>query len=213
MNRHDPMTTGVATVSDEHLLDRMARGDESALEALYDRYNRLVHSLALRVVGSTMAAEDVTIEVFWQAWTQARQYDPSRGKAYTWIMMITRTRAIDQRRRLQRQEPSTDDLEDYQPTSAEYGVEPDEELFLIEQRRRVLAALDSLPEAQRQVIELAYYEGMSHSEIAARLNEPLGTVKGRIRMAMAHLREQLLPLAAANDPRLSRPAYISEPGY
>lgn len=210
--RQDAVLRAETSVSDEELLSRMAGGDESALAAFYDRYRRLVYSLALRVVRTTTEAEEVTADVFWQAWKQAGQYNSGRSKVYTWLMMIARTRAIDRQRSLKRQEAWLDVMEERCEGPMEQQIELEDDLCLIEQRRRVMAALDSLPEAQRLVIELAYYEGLSQSEIAARLNQPLGTVKGRIRMAMAHLRDQLLPFVAANNPSLSRAAYISEPG-
>jgi RNA polymerase sigma-70 factor (ECF subfamily) len=210
--RQDAVLRAETSVSDEELLSRMAGGDESALAAFYDRYRRLVYSLALRVVRTTTEAEEVTADVFWQAWKQAGQYNSGRSKVYTWLMMIARTRAIDRQRSLKRQEAWLDVMEERCEGPMEQQIELEDDLCLIEQRRRVMAALDSLPEAQRLVIELAYYEGLSQSEIAARLNQPLGTVKGRIRMAMAHLRDQLLPFVAANNPSLSRAAYISELG-
>jgi RNA polymerase sigma-70 factor (ECF subfamily) len=169
----------------------MAERDETALSEFYDRYHRFVYSLALRIVGSSADAEDVVVDVFWQAWQQARQFDPARGKAMSWLMTMTRTRAIDRRRGLQRQGALTQALEGEPRDTSEPVANLEDDRFAAERRRRVRAALDSLPEAQRRAIEMAYYEGLSQSEIAAALNEPPGTIKTWIRRGLIHLRQGL----------------------
>jgi RNA polymerase sigma-70 factor (ECF subfamily) len=171
----------------------MAERDEVALSEFYDRYHRPVYSLVLRVLGSSSDAEDVVVDVFWQVWQQAGQYAAERGKVFTWLMTIARSRAIDRRRGLQRQDIIAQALEFQQRDAVEPVADPDETLFVAERRRRVRAALDVLPETQRRAIELAYYGGLSQSEIATVLNEPLGTVKTRIRAGLAQLREGLRP--------------------
>lgn len=178
---------------DQRLLERMAERDEVALSEFYDRYHRPVYSLVLRVLGSSSDAEDVVVDVFWQVWQQAGQYAAERGKVFTWLMTIARSRAIDRRRGLQRQDIIAQALEFQQRDAVEPVADPDETLFVAERRRRVRAALDVLPETQRRAIELAYYGGLSQSEIATVLNEPLGTVKTRIRAGLAQLREGLRP--------------------
>jgi RNA polymerase sigma-70 factor (ECF subfamily) len=175
----------------QRLLERMSARDEAALSEFYDLYHRLVYSLVLRVLGSAVEAEDVVVDVFWQVWRQAGQYDPARGKAFTWLMTMTRTRAIDRRRGLQRQDTLAQAMASQQQQAVESVADPEENLFVAERRRRVRAALDTLPEAQRRAVELAYYGGLSQSEIAMTLNEPLGTVKTRIRTGLARLREEL----------------------
>lgn len=179
---------------DERAADRLAlsgiaRGDAHALADLYDRHARRVYSLALRIVQDGAEAEDVVQDVFVQAWRQASRYDAERGTVAAWLLTMTRTRAIDRLRASQGRsrlaegaasEPASD------PT-----VPPDLLLLTAEQVVAVRAALKALPALQRVALELAYYEGLTHVEIAARLDEPLGTVKTRIRTAMLRLREAL----------------------
>lgn len=170
---------------DQQLLARMAERDEVALSEFYDRYHRLVYSLARRVLGSSSDAEDVVVDVFWQVWQQAGRYAAERGTVFTWLMAIARSRAIDQQRGLRRQDVMAQALELQQRDAIEPVADPDEDLFVAERQRHVRAALDALPVTQRQAIELAYYGGLSQSEIAAVLNEPLGTIKTRIRAGLA----------------------------
>ncbi len=179
------------TQKDLWLLEQVAKRDEAALNAFYDRYHRLVYSLALRVVGSTADAEDVVLDVFWQVWQQAGQYDRERGSVSTWLITIARSRAIDRRRRLKRDDTLVQTVAVQHGDHAKPLGDPQEDIFAAEQRRRVRAALDLLPEANRRALELAYYEGLSQSEVAAALDEPLGTVKTRIRTGLAHLRGHL----------------------
>ncbi len=173
---------------DQHLLARIAEKDETALSAFYDRYRRLVYALVLRIVGDECGAEEVLGEVFWQVWRQAERYSQSRGKAVAWLMTIARTRAIDLVRRNKRQrsvaQPVEDEIED------ESGS-PVDDVLAEELRGQVRAALRSLPAAQQTAIELAYYNGLSQSQIATALSQPLGTVKTRIRSGLARLRKDL----------------------
>jgi len=185
------ITGEIYQAHDQQLLARMAERDEAALSEFYDRYHRLVYSLARRVLGSSSDAEDVVVDVFWQVWQQAGRYAAERGRVFTWLMAIARSRAIDRRRGVQRQDVMAQALELQQRDAVEPVADPDEDLFVAERQRRVRAALDSLPVTQRQAIELAYYGGLSQSEIAAVLNEPLGTIKTRIRTGLAQLREDL----------------------
>jgi RNA polymerase sigma-70 factor (ECF subfamily) len=165
------------------LLRRLSGGDQSALGEFYDLYAGLVNGIALRVLRDATEAEDVVQEVFVQIWRQATRYDPVRGTPEAWICTMARTRALDRlrRRAARREEPG-----DAAPgTSARPRAE---EALAVRQ------ALDGLSADQRRALELAYYEGLTQSEIATRLNEPLGTVKTRIRSAMLRLREALEPL-------------------
>src|SRR5262249_30283841 len=153
------------------------------------RYNRLTFSLIFRIVGNRPDAEDVLTDVFWQIWQQSPRYDASRGKPIAWLLTIARTRAIDSLRSSGRQQEKTE-LFDPQKDSPASGGERD--IFaLADTRQAVQDALQTLPEQQRIPLEMAYFQGMSHTEIASALGQPLGTVKDRIRTAMLHLRKRL----------------------
>jgi RNA polymerase sigma-70 factor (ECF subfamily) len=172
------------------LLARLASGDMTALSELYDQYSRLLYSLALRVLGDEGDAEDLVQDVFTRAWTHAGTFDVSRGSVTSWLVTMTRTKAID-RLRARRARPEgaavhdTAVLEDL-PTTAG----PVEDRLISEQEAaRVRDALATLPLLERMALELAYYEGLSQSEIAERLEQPLGTVKTRMRRALLKLRD------------------------
>lgn len=175
------------------LIGRAAAGDQMALGELYDETSRLVYGLALRILGDPVEAEEVSLGVYEQVWRQAAGYDAQRGRPLVWLMMLTRSRAIDRWRALgrqrQRQEPLDSTLTFLSPL-----LDPEEDAITAERRRLVQAALSSLSAEQREAIELAYFEGLSQSEIAQRLQQPLGTVKTRIRLGMMKLRDRLLPL-------------------
>jgi RNA polymerase sigma-70 factor (ECF subfamily) len=175
------------------LVERVASGDQSALAALYDATNRLIYSLVLRVLGDMSSAEEVLMDVYTQVWRQAVSYDANRGAPLAWMATIARSRAIDRLRsgwQDQHRKESLDVLGDA-PANA---TSPEESAVASERQRFVREALDLLTPEQRQVIELAYYSGLSHSEIAEKLNQPLGTVKTRTRLGMMKLREALAPL-------------------
>jgi RNA polymerase sigma-70 factor (ECF subfamily) len=175
---------------DVSCLRRVASGDQAAAAGLYDRHSRALYSLILRIVGDETEAEDVLQEVFAQAFRQASRYDASRGAVAAWLLMMARSRAIDRlRARRTRFEGRTgevtlDEMPDAQPSVASVMLSD-------EQTRSVQRALGELPLLQRMAIELAYYEGLSHSEIAERLEQPLGTVKTRIRLGLLKLRDVL----------------------
>jgi RNA polymerase sigma-70 factor (ECF subfamily) len=175
------------------LIGRIANGDQSALATLYDTTNRLVYGLILRVLGDMSTAEEVLLDVYTQVWRQAASYDTQRGTPLAWLTTIARSRAIDRLRsgwQDQQRKESLETLGDA-PTNA---ASPEEVTVASERQRFVRAALESLSPEQREVIELAYYSGLSHSEIAAKLNQPLGTVKTRTRLGMIKLREALAPM-------------------
>jgi RNA polymerase sigma-70 factor (ECF subfamily) len=163
---------------------------------LYDSTSRLVFALILRIVGDRATAEEVVLDVYTQVWRQAASYDSKRGAPLAWIMTIARTRAIDRlrssRHDLQNKEP-LDSIGEARSVSAS----PEENTVLSERRSLVRSALDLLSAEQREVIELAYYSGLSHSEIALKLNQPLGTVKTRTRLGMMKLRDTLRPMLEA----------------
>jgi RNA polymerase sigma-70 factor (ECF subfamily) len=177
--------------ADRASLERIARGDHAAFAELYDRHARLVYSLALRILQERADAEDVVQEVFAQVWAQAARYDASRGAVAAWMLMLTRSRAID-RLRARRSRPEAAAEADDPESVVDLAAAQDIELLSAEQVTRLQRALAELPEAQRTALELAYYQGLTHAEAAARLGEPLGTVKTRIRQAVIKLRESLI---------------------
>ena len=176
----------------------LADGDIVALELLYDRYSTLVFSVSLRVLRDTHLAEDVVQEVFLRLWRQPTSYDPTRGRFISWLMWVTRNRSLDELRRVTRRMRS-EDAEDYEPGHEIAPVghldDPQAELMVAEARAAVRAAMTRLPPAQRRVIELAYFSGLTHVEIAERTGDPLGTVKTRVRLGMRILRESLAEFA------------------
>jgi RNA polymerase sigma-70 factor (ECF subfamily) len=180
---------------DQDLIGRVARGDEDALANLYDRHERAVYSLVFRIVRDQGEAEDVVQEVFSQAWAQASRHDAARGAVAAWLLTIARSRAID-RIRARRARPDNAAADEREVGELRDPVRPqDAELLSREQQAEVRSALERLPVLQRIAIELAYYEGLSQSEIAERLEQPLGTIKTRMRLALLKLREALAGLA------------------
>ncbi len=175
---------------DEAALERIARGDHDALAELYDRHARPVYSLALRILQNPSDAEDIVQEVFSQAWREAARYDRLRGAVAAWLLTLARSRAID---RLRARRARPENAADHRAVVnvADLGLPPDLQVLSSEQIACVRAALGELPVLQRVAIELAYYEGLTHVEIAARLEQPLGTVKTRIRLALIKLRDAL----------------------
>jgi RNA polymerase sigma-70 factor (ECF subfamily) len=172
----------MASAQAASLIRRLTRGDHQALGEFYDLYAGLVNGLALRILRDRAEAEDTVQEVFVQVWQQAARFDPSRGTPEAWLCTMARTRALDRlrKRASRREEP-------------ELGHAGSTEAPLTAEALAVRAALDALPSDQRRALELAYYEGLTQSEIAERLAEPLGTVKTRIRTAMIRLRGVLGP--------------------
>jgi RNA polymerase sigma-70 factor (ECF subfamily) len=179
-------------LDDASLIREVAAGRPAALSALYDRYVRLVYSLAFRAVGDAGAAEEITQDVFVSIWDRAASYRPDQAKVSTWLTSIARHRAIDVlRRRGVRPEGHSVDWEATPPEVAARIAGPEQAVEQYLEQQRVRAAVASLPEEQRRVLSLAFFEGLSHSEIAAALDQPLGTVKTRIRLAMQKLRQLL----------------------
>lgn len=168
------------------LLQQVAGGDREAFGRFYDHYAPLVFTLAVRLLGLRSNAEDLLQEVFLQAWRQAVSYNPDRGSPEAWLLTITWSRAIDKLRSLRRRERRVMPLED--PSRTESGGAVENEIVETEAKLMVHGALARLPEAQRTVLELAYFDGLTQSEIAARLGEPLGTVKTRMRAGLEQLR-------------------------
>jgi len=181
--------------TDEQLVLRVAAGEAPALEALYDRYVRQCFGLALRIVGDAALAEEVVQEVFLKLWTQPEKYASHKGKFVSWLLSLVHHRCIDELRRRSRTEIALDDEETGRAlrTKPDPAPEPGDQVWVMEQQRAVREALAQIPQNQRQVLELAYFRGLSHSEIAEKLGQPLGTVKTRIRLGMQSLRNLLEP--------------------
>ncbi|WP_455383682.1 sigma-70 family RNA polymerase sigma factor [Salinispira pacifica] len=174
---------------------RVARGEKDALGELYDLYGRLVYSVALHFVHDTNVAEEITQDVFVTIWTKARDYNPEKAGVSTWMLRITRNRSIDELRRhkSRRDIPVGSTMEVVQNTNSANSEEEDPENLALREwdRVRIVQAVDSLPEQQREALRLAYFQDLTHREIAEELNEPLGTVKSRIRMGLQKLRKML----------------------
>lgn len=175
------------------LIKRVADGDQYALNTLYDATNRLVFGLVLRILNDRSTAEEVILDVYTQVWRQAALYDRSRGAPLAWIVTIARSRAIDRLRSGRLEQLSKEPLDAVAEIRAS-TISPEESTFSSERQKLIRSALDALSPEQREVIELAYYSGLSHTEIAAKLGQPLGTVKTRTRLGMMKLRESLRPL-------------------
>ena len=190
-----PLTS--TTETDRGLLEGVARGDEPALERLYDRYSAPLYALAYRIAGERSDAEEIVLDCFSQAWRDAPRFRAERGSVIAWLTMICRSRALDLVRARGRRARLVSSAAAAEPDTppAMGGRDPAEERDLEQRERRevVRNALRGLSDSQRQAIELSYYAGLSHSEIAERLGEPLGTVKTRVRLAMEKLREALRP--------------------
>jgi RNA polymerase sigma-70 factor (ECF subfamily) len=175
---------------DATLVHRFLQRDVSAFEELYDRHSRIVYALVLRILQQASTAEEVVQDIFLQLWRNAAQYDGSRGPFVPWLLTLARNRALDQLRlKSERQRRCEDQTEELPPVT----TVPDFEGSLDEKRRakRVRELMASLNPQQKRAIELAYFEGLSHSEIANALKEPLGTVKSWIRNGLLKLRDGL----------------------
>ena len=184
--------TDYQVLEDQELLVRIAAGEKDALEAIYERYSSAVYSLARYMLRSEAVAEEAAQDVFLNIWLKAASYNASRGQPKTWIMSVAHHKIIDVIRSRRRAEAVSDPKEyetlDLLPS---HQIGTDEEVQRNIEAERVREALEKLPEAQQEVIRLAYFNGLSQSEIAARLGQPLGTVKTRARLALQKLREEL----------------------
>ncbi len=176
-----------STLTDEQVLKRLAKGESWAMAVLYDRYARLVFSLALRILNDRAACEEVVQEVFVKVWRRAGEYDPGRGKFSSWLGSIAHHHAIDELRR-RRARPTAAEDEDAAADIAADGPVPFQVAVQSIEHERILHALECIPAEQRQPIELAYFEGYTQQEISQKLAEPLGTVKTRMRLGMIKLR-------------------------
>jgi RNA polymerase sigma factor (sigma-70 family) len=175
-----------ARSDDDTLLAQIVRGEEAALAELYDRYGRAAYGLALRILRDPALAEDAVQDAFLAVWRTATAFDRRRGSASTWLLTLVHRRSVDVVRREQRRR--TEPIDDAPVAS---GDETDEAALLLDERRRVQAALEVLTPNEREAVELAYYGGLTQSEIAERLGVPLGTVKSRMFAGLARLRDAL----------------------
>lgn len=184
------------TADDQAALERMARGDQAGLAEIYDRHGRLVYSLALRIVRDRGDAEDVTQDVFVQAWRQASRFDTTRGNVAAWLLTMARSRAIDLiRRRRVRPQPGADDMV---METKDASPAPDVQFEWVQRAEVIQEAMGALPLLQRLAIELAFFEGLTQAEIAEQLEVPLGTVKTRIRQGLLKLRDRLAGAGATS---------------
>lgn len=180
--------------ADAELVRAAARGDETAFAALYDRYSPILFGLLLRILRSRPEAEDVLQEVFVQVWQRAASFDEARGRPFTWLVMMARSRALDRLRAVESRERTATAAA---REEAEEVSDAARDAERAEEREAVRGALAQIPEAQQRALLLAYFEGLSQSEIAARLGEPLGTVKTRMRAGVMKLRELMRRKAEA----------------
>jgi RNA polymerase sigma-70 factor, ECF subfamily len=179
---------------DTDLLQRIAREDQAALGILYDQYGRLVYSIACQILSDEALAEEVAQDVFIQIWNKASTYNAAQGKVLTWLTSITRHRAIDMyRRRRVRPEGSSVTWEECCDDHSDESLAVEPQLQEIETRHQLQKALASLPKDQSEALALAYFKGLTQQEIAIHLNQPLGTVKTRVRLALLKLRAVLSP--------------------
>jgi RNA polymerase sigma-70 factor (ECF subfamily) len=184
------MAEDIRDLADEEVMQLVQSGNPRAFELLYDRHGGAAFSLAYRMVGNRVTAEDVTQEAFLSIWRSRLRYDQARGSVRTWVLGIVHNRAIDALRRSfvhDRRRETMEGVEERHEAPERTEVEAARR----EEARSIRSALDTLPDEQRRTIELAYFGGFSHSQIAELLEEPIGTVKGRMRLGLDKMRRQL----------------------
>jgi len=189
MSTADVVSKAKTAEEDEHLLERIAAADPTALRELYDRYGRTVFGVLYRMLGDPEAAEEVAQDAFHSVWRQARTYRHDRGSVRTWLLAIGRNAAIDWRRTKGRRIERETVIEEAAELVIESRVE--DRVIAGLQAERVRAAVETLPPEQRTAVSLSFWGGLSQSEIAERTGTPLGTVKSRVRLGMAKLRDRL----------------------
>lgn len=193
--RMNPRPRQSSSPIDPALIARVAKGDQQAFGQFYDLSSTLLFTLTLRILGDRDEAADLLQEIFLEVWRKGVRYDVGRGTPTAWLVTVTRRRAIDRlRSRTSKGYGVTDSIGDTGATELpDHTPGPFEINADLEQRALVKKAFAELPEAQQQALELAYYEGLSHQEIASRLNQPLGTIKTRIKLGMSKLKDLLRP--------------------
>jgi RNA polymerase sigma-70 factor (ECF subfamily) len=191
-----PLILAIETPSrDADLVARLQRRDPQALAELYDRYGRLAYSLILRVVRDAAIAEDLVQETFLRVWNRAQGFDSEKGAIGPWLLAVARNRAIDYLRSVSGRERNALEFEETDHPTLYTDMEHD--LLISDKARRVKAAMERLPDNHRQVLELAYFEGLSQTEMAERMGQPLGTIKTWVRTALKSLRDDLGAVAPA----------------
>ena len=174
-------------ITDSELIDRIACRDVAAFATFYDRHSPGIYALLRRILGESTGADDVLQEAFWRIWERARQYDPARGSVRTWLFLVARSRAIEYRRR----NPAPHGLTSSEGVEPAVVTDPSRGLEREETQTRLMSALAELPAEYSALLELAFFEGLSHSRISERLGLSLGTVKTRIRSGLIRLRSRL----------------------
>lgn len=177
--------------SDEQLIAQVARGDTAAYEMLYDRYGSMVMGLALKITGDRSLAEEVVQETFWRVWRKADLFQTQRGTFTSWFFGITRNLSIDLLRRQKTQVQPVMEAEQIIEQTADPSTDVPEAAWLRQKHQQMRTAIETLPNEQRSVIEMAYFRGMTRQEIAQATGEPLGTIHTRARLALQKLREEL----------------------
>lgn len=168
-------------LQEANLIERICSGDENAMADMYDRYSGIIYGVALRVLGNTSAAEDVLQEVFLQLWRNPQAFDANRGRLAPWLAVIARNRAIDYLRKRPREER-------IEEVTISTQVNLEDEAALRQVIAKIRTVMGQLPQEQRRALEMAFFEGMTHVEIAAKTGEPLGTIKTRIRTGLMAVR-------------------------
>ena len=182
------MTAPTQRVPDSALVERIMAGEEGALSALYDRYAGMLFAMLVRILKDTSAAEEVLQDLFLQLWRGASRFDASRGSLPAWLLVIGRNRALSRLRRRERRE-ILEDPEEFSLESVPSAGDLEDEAARTQLMQRLRGAMATLPPEQKEALELAYFEGMTQTEIAARTGSPLGTVKSRVRAAMQSLKQ------------------------
>ncbi|HLO32813.1 MAG TPA: sigma-70 family RNA polymerase sigma factor [Anaerolineales bacterium] len=199
--------TDYVRYDDEKLISLIAQLQEQALAQLYERYHRVVFSLAFAIVNDAATAEEITLDVFMRVWQKAGSYRADQAKVSTWLTHIARNHAIDVlRRRTVRVDHYAVSLDDVSSNDKSFQQDPQESTELSLRRERVQAALAQLPPDQKQAMMLAYFKGYTHREIAQILKQPLGTIKTRLRLAMQKLRDFLHDEEEAQDTSMEAPS-------
>ena len=178
---------------DFELMQQIAARDPVSFGKLYDRYSAGIFALGIRMLRDRAEAEDFLTEIFWEIWQKAARYDPSRGSPVTYLFMVARSRAIDWQRSAAPRKAAMADEAANRPASAGQSTEPNPAASLLDRERHdnIRAAMQQLDPSQREALELSFFDGLTHSEIAERLNKPLGTIKTHIRQALIRLRDCL----------------------
>jgi RNA polymerase sigma-70 factor, ECF subfamily len=184
------MANDIRDLADEEVMQLVQDGNPRAFELLYDRHGGAAFSLSYRMVGNRVTAEDITQEAFLSIWRSRLRYDQARGSVRTWVLGIVHNRAVDALRRNVVHDRRRETMEGIEERH-EARERTDLEVARREEARNIRTALDTLPDEQRRTLELAYFGGFSHSQIAELLEEPIGTVKGRMRLGLDKMRRQL----------------------